>query len=336
MPANKMALMRYRIIDKCLQNRYRKWTLANLIEFVSDALYEYEGITTGVSKRTIQLDIQNMRSDKLGYNAPIIVQDKKYYTYEEKEFSITNSPISSHDVDKLHEVVSLLKQFKEFNYFEDLSSLVARLEDKVISKENPQTSPIQFDKNKKLKGIRWITPLHQAIIKKTAIDLLYQSFKSDEAKIYHAFPYLLKEYNNRWYLLCAVDHGSNTRIFGLDRIEDLKENPFRSFEEAIGINIYEYFNDLIGISKSPEQSPIDVTFRITSSELPYLKTKPLHTSQKILEESQKYGIVQITVIWNYELEREFLGWGEYVKIISPLSLCDKIKKRLALSFENYG
>ncbi len=80
MPANRNALLRYMTIDNCLKNRYRKWTLEDLIEAVSEALYEYEGIDKGVSKRTIQMDIQMMRSEKLGYHAPIIITDKKYYT----------------------------------------------------------------------------------------------------------------------------------------------------------------------------------------------------------------------------------------------------------------
>ena len=80
MPANRNALIRYRTIDNCLRNRFRKWTLNDLIESCSDALYEYEGIDKGVSRRTVQADIQVMRSDKLGYNAPIIVLEKKYYT----------------------------------------------------------------------------------------------------------------------------------------------------------------------------------------------------------------------------------------------------------------
>ena len=70
MPANKNALIRYKTIDNCLRNRYRRWTLDNLVEACSDALYDMEGITKGVCARTVQMDIQIMRSDKLGYNAP--------------------------------------------------------------------------------------------------------------------------------------------------------------------------------------------------------------------------------------------------------------------------
>lgn len=77
MPVNRNALIRYRTIDKCLQNRRRKWTIEDLIHACSEALYEYDGIDKDVSMRTIRLDLNAMRSDKLGYTAPIIVTDKK-------------------------------------------------------------------------------------------------------------------------------------------------------------------------------------------------------------------------------------------------------------------
>ena len=94
MPVTRNALIRYRTIDNCLKNRQRRWTLEDLIDACSESLYEYEGIDKGVSKRSIQMDIQFMRSDKLGYNAPIIVLEKKYYTYEDPDYSITNIPLT--------------------------------------------------------------------------------------------------------------------------------------------------------------------------------------------------------------------------------------------------
>src|SRR5690606_31888884 len=109
MSTNKLALIRYKIIDQCLQQTHRKWTLEDLIEKVSEAIYELEGINSGVSKRTIQGDIQLMRSNKLGYNAPIVVKDRRYYSYEDPNYSISNSPISSMDMEKMKEAVDVLK-----------------------------------------------------------------------------------------------------------------------------------------------------------------------------------------------------------------------------------
>ena len=82
------ALLRYKIIDRSLRNRYRRWTIEDLVDEVSEALYDMEGIRKGISLRTVQNDIQIMRSDKLGYNAPIEVYDQKYYRYADPDYSI--------------------------------------------------------------------------------------------------------------------------------------------------------------------------------------------------------------------------------------------------------
>ena len=115
MPVSKNALIRYRTIDRCLRNHYRKWTLADLIDACSDALSEYEGRDENVSRRTVQADIQMMRSDKLGYNAPIVVRENRYYTYEDPEYSIADVPLSSQDTELLSEAVGILKQLSGFS-----------------------------------------------------------------------------------------------------------------------------------------------------------------------------------------------------------------------------
>ncbi len=108
MPANKNALIRYKTIDNCLRNRYRRWTLDDLVDACSEALYDMEGITKGVCTRTVQMDIQIMRSDKLGYNAPIVVYDKIYYTYADPDYFITDMPLSMDDCKLLKEAIVLL------------------------------------------------------------------------------------------------------------------------------------------------------------------------------------------------------------------------------------
>ena len=108
MPANKNALIRYKTIDRCLRNRYRRWTLDDLVDACSEALYDMEGIRKGVCARTVQMDIQIMRSDKLGYNAPIVVYDKIYYTYAEPDYSITEMPLSMDDCKLIKEAITLL------------------------------------------------------------------------------------------------------------------------------------------------------------------------------------------------------------------------------------
>ena len=108
MPANKNALIRYKTIDRCLRNRYRRWTIDDLVDACCDALLDMEGIQKGVCARTVQMDIQIMRSDKLGYNAPIVVYDKIYYTYADPDYSITEMPLSMDDCKLIKEAITLL------------------------------------------------------------------------------------------------------------------------------------------------------------------------------------------------------------------------------------
>ena len=137
MPANKNALIRYKTIDNCLRNRYRRWTLDDLVDACSDALYDTEGIRKGVSVRTVQGDIQIMRSDKLGYNAPIEVYDHKYYRYSIEGYSIMDMPMSQNDYDVMQEAVNMLRQLEGFEQFAEMSDVVSRLQDKLsISRNN--------------------------------------------------------------------------------------------------------------------------------------------------------------------------------------------------------
>lgn len=110
MPANKNALIRYKTINNCLRNRYRRWTLDDLVDACSDALYEMEGITKGVCSRTVQMDIQIMRSDKLGYNAPIEVYEKIYYRYTDPNYSITKMPLTMEDCKLISKAINLLAE----------------------------------------------------------------------------------------------------------------------------------------------------------------------------------------------------------------------------------
>ena len=110
MPANKNALIRYKTIDNCLRNRYRRWTLDDLVDACCEALYDMEGITKGVCTRTVQMDIQIMRSDKLDYNAPIEVYDRIYYRYADPDYSITEMPLSVDDCKLIKEAITLLRK----------------------------------------------------------------------------------------------------------------------------------------------------------------------------------------------------------------------------------
>ena len=336
MALNKNALIRYKTIDKCLQNNYRQWTLDDLIEACSNALYEYEGREVNVSRRTIQLDIQMMRSDKLGYNAPIVVYDKKFYQYEDPEYSITDIPLNENDMSVLTETVEMLKQFKDFSLFSELGGIIQRLEDKVYTEKTKQSAIIHLDKNENLKGLEHLDALYQAILKKIVLRITYKSFKARNASKVVFHPYILKEFNNRWFLVGKTSENKPIATFALDRIEAVDYDLNIPYLD-INFNGEEYYKNTIGVTVLAKEQVQEIHLKIDKSNAPYVLTKPLHHTQEILERlADGTIIIKLHVHINYELERLILGFGSCMEVIKPRILRRNIRKNFEKAVQLYN
>ncbi|MCB9260933.1 MAG: WYL domain-containing protein [Flavobacteriales bacterium] len=334
MAVNKNALIRYKTIDKCLQNRYRQWTLEDLIDACSDALYEYEGVDKGVSKRTVQADIQIMRSEKLGYFAPIVVIDKKYYTYEDKDYSITNTPLSSQDLQKLTEVVDFMKQFQGFSHFRELDSMVQKMEDHIYVQRTHESPIIDFEKNEDLKGLEFLDALYNAIKNKVCICITYQSFKARKPDSFDFHPYLLKEFRNRWFVIGQKSAADAIFNLALDRILDINKSN-APFQHNFEFNPKTYFNDVIGVTVSRNLQPMTVELLVDTKHAPYIRTKPLHHSQIEVSSNDTGVIFTIHVQHNMELEKEILSFGDQMHVLKPEKLRNAIKRRIQNSTSLY-
>lgn len=328
MAQNKNALIRYKTIDKCLQNKYRQWTLEDLIEACSEALYEYEGKETSVSKRTVQLDIQMMRSDKLGYNAPIEVYDKKYYHYTEEDFSITDIPLTETDINVLTETVSMLKQFKDFSLFNDVSDILQRLEDKIYAEKTHTQPVIHLDKNENLKGLHFLDEIYQAIVKKVVLVITYKSFKSRDEQTFNFHPFILKEFNNRWFVVGKKKGSQPISNLALDRIIKI-DYDFNTPALEHNFNAEEYYKNVVGVTVNDGMQPRVIQLWVDAHNAPYVITKPIHHTQRLLQQNEDGSIViNLFLIENFELERVLLGFGGSLEVLKPERLRHRMKSIL--------
>ncbi len=337
MPANKNALIRYKTIDNCLRNRYRRWTLEDLVDACSDALYDMEGITKGVSVRTVQGDIQMMRSDKLGYNAPIEVYDHKYYRYADSDYSIMDMPMSQNDYEVMQEAVDMLRQLEDFGQFAEMADVVSRLQDKLAISRNNRKPIIHFDSVPDLKGIRLLNPLYNYIAHKQTLRIVYQSFSARQPSEYIICPYLLKEFRNRWFLFCSK--ASNLLMFNLalDRIQSVEpvDVPFR---ENPDFDPEHFFDDVIGVSKNIGGKPRTIKFWASREQSKYIKTKPIHRSQQLMKENPEDGscVFRIDVVFNIEMYSVFMSYGPGVRILYPQSAVKYMRDKLREALDQYG
>jgi predicted DNA-binding transcriptional regulator YafY len=322
MPATKNALIRYQVIDRCLRDVNSTWTLEQIIDEVSDYLINELAYKKGISKRQIEYDLKFMQSSE-GYNAPIENEkagEKWLWYYSDRKFSITNSPLDKDDADKLNDALIILKQFEHFPQFEDIEEIILKLQSKTIGTKKKPRTIIQFESNPLAEGNRHLKQLYQMILKKIALELLYQPFGKESFKVV-VHPYLLKEYNNRWFLF-GKNHQSNLiQNFALDRIISFEVSHHDFIRDDL-FEPFEYFKDVIGVSVHPTGKPEKVILSFTVEQGNYIRTKPLHHSQKILKDSKKEFHVEINVIPNYELKKLLWSFGDAVKVIEPQNLLD--------------
>ena len=336
MPINRNALIRYKTIDNCLRRRHVKWTLDELINACSDALYEYTGVDKIISRRTIQLDIQMMRSGSLGAPAPIEVYENKYYRYADPDYSFTDSPLKDDDLKLMGDTVEMLRQFGGFSAFAGMEDVLGRLEDHVSSMRHKRRPVILLEKNDDLRGLKYIEPLYKAIIAKTPVKIIYKSFKSRDMQKFIFSPYFLKEFRNRWFVYGWKKGAGMIFNLALDRIHEMGAAPGEEYQENTVIDPDTFFDNLIGVTKNINDKAHKVRFWAAPGQVPYIETKPFHKSQFVVQRNEDgSAIFQMEVVLNYELEKDLLGFGEGVKVLAPRQLVHNMSKRLRQAAENY-
>ena len=336
MPINRNALIRYKTIDNCLRRRHVKWTLDDLITACSDALYEYTGVDKIISRRTIQLDIQMMRSGSLGAPAPIEVYENRYYRYKDPDYSFTDSPLTDDDLKLMGDTVEMLRQFGGFSAFAGMEDVLGRLEDHVSSMRHKRRPVILLEKNDDLRGLKYIEPLYKAIIAKTPVKIIYKSFKSRDMQKFIFSPYFLKEFRNRWFVYGWKKGAGMIFNLALDRIHEMGAAPGEVYQENTVIDPDTFFDNLIGVTKNISDRAHKVRFWAAPGQVPYIETKPLHKSQFVVQRNEDgSAIFQMEVVLNYELEKDLLGFGEGVKVLAPRQLVLNMSKRLRQAAENY-
>ena len=215
--------------------------------------------------------------------------------------------------------------------FRDMNGVIQKLEDTIHS--TTDKSIIHLDKNEQLKGLEHIDVLYESILNKKVLKICYKSFKAREMNILTVHPQLLKEYNNRWFLICY--HKNSIMNLALDRIEAIEMDEKTEYIDK-DFNADRYFGEVIGATVSETQRPQNVIFFITKKHAPYVKTKPFHHSQTIMEEDETGTTFKICVQLNFELERMILGMGEFIKVLAPRKLKQRIFKSLKDAVNNYS
>lgn len=331
---HKNSFARYRLIDNRMTMKQKPIpSLQEIVDYVSEKL------GTPISVSSIQKDLKAMRYDEsLGFKAPIEYDlYKKGYYYTDPNYSISNIPVSEEDLQGLEIAIGILEQFKEIpaiKLFEDaitkIASSVKQSREKVSG-----GGILLLDRPKRYQGIEYLNDIVEAIHGKHVMRINYQPFTKNEPKKHTVHPYFIKEYNGRMYLIGKDIHPtkeSKFLTFALDRMSDVIKMNTTFREEALDKE--NYFKAAIGISL-PGSKPEKMVLTFAPEQANYLKSQPIHHSQKVMKDTSKEFRISLELVVNYELKTLLMSFGDKVKVIKPDTLAAEIKQSMQKAYEQY-
>lgn len=178
-----------------------------------------------------------------------------------------------------------------------------------------------------------LTGIMEAMTEGMEIEIDYQKYTSDSAETLTLRPYAVKEFAKRWYLIAFCIERDGLRVYGLDRVRDLKVTG-RGFKMEKNFDVDELFATSFGIYL-PEGKARTITFRASEKEARFLRDLPLHRSQEEIESKDGHVTFSIFVCPDKNMLMEFCRYGSRIEVLSPADIREDIAAELRAAAEIY-
>lgn len=343
MPINKDALKRFRVIDRLLSDPNHDYTTEDILNAV-----KREGCD--VSLRMIQKDILAI-VEEFGKEVERNKGGRGTVRYKDQSNPVFYQELTSDEEEVLREVLYSLGQFDGLDNFTWLDLLKKKLQ---FASRPEQMPLISFSKNEGLQiPHNLLGRLFTAISRKKVIRISYTVF-GGKTKEHMVYPYQLKQFNDRWFLLCTPLASDDfaydptfIATFALDRIDEKFEYVDDEPYIETSVDLRERFNEIIGVTLKQDAEIESVVFAVKPGSLPYVQTKYLHNTQIQVDGEweadlrKKYpGLSDCTFFSiecrpNYELYSRFAGFTDQVILLEPVYMREELMKKMEASYRNY-
>lgn len=279
-------------------------TLNEIVEKYNNSII-WNDETVGFSKRTFHRDINEIE-ELFGVEIEYDNAKKGYFIEDEIINKNTSLLIES------YRIINTLEQFKEIS--------------KYISTGFYNT------------GSEHISTILYAIKNKNTIEFSYYKYVGGEVSKREIEPYFIKEFKFRWYVIGKNQNDNQVKTFALERFQSntliIKTNT--TYQIPKDINPDSFFDDSFGIFKLQNSEPEKVELSFSPLKGKFIKSVPLHKSQKILADNEKEFKIQLQLQITHDFIMEILSHGCDVVVLNPASLVARIKNELEKSLKDYN
>lgn len=329
------AYLRYRVLDKLFRDTKHKYNIKDLVRECNARIKN----STRIQESSIRHDISFMKKDPewkmkiKGYGRPV-----EYYRYE--DVNQRCKPLEEFSEDEQNLFANAVQTLSCFStpHYQWARLFLTMLEKTGGNVE--RNSCVEFQNNNELKGLEWFSSLLESCLNHEPLTIVYKPYHSEELTFYVS-PYWLKQYNNRWFLICKDDRYDTNTHLALDRIVSVEANPtirFRRMKESQDA----YFRHVIGVTKHPNGQKKAVVLRVQPERIKYIETKPFTDMQTIKQNEDGTYDVGFRIEMNTEepeknkeLIQTIMSFGSDVEVISPVEIRNEVKRNIQILMERY-
>ena len=182
-------------------------------------------------------------------------------------------------------------------------------------------------------GHMHLTEVMEAMTESLEIVMEYHKYTSEESETLTIWPYAVKEFAKRWYIIAYCKEREGLRVYGLDRVRNMKVTG-KKFRMKNGFDVDELFATSFGIYL-PEGRGQTITFRCSESEAKFLRDLPIHSSQEEVRKDGDKVTFSIFVCPDKNLIMEICKHGRRIEILSPEEVREAVKEELATALAQY-
>ena len=185
-------------------------------------------------------------------------------------------------------------------------------------------------------GEKFLAPIIEAMRDKCVLQMTYQGFGKPCPHTFPIEPYCLKMFKQRWYVLVYAPDIDKMRVYGLDRIHAIEPTK-KKYQLPDDFDAEAYFKDAYGVTVlDKQQQPEKIVISIDEDQADYLRTLPLHPSQKEIEPINGYPAFSFYVYPSEEFCQELFKYGSDLEVHEPKSLRNYFAEDAAKVNEMYN
>lgn len=326
-------LVREYVLDRCLSDTSRDYTLKDLFDACNAALPSENRLS---SKNSIRNDLREIASRYCIVIDEIREGRHIYYCYQDRSYSIYKHDFSLESLYKINEAFNILSRFHGLSIDLLLDEMNVLVKSKIMVASRKPSPVVGFEYNKAYSPyMRYFHDLFNAICSSRVLEVEYQSFKNKESRVHIVHPYFLQQKYNRWYLLGLNEKHGEITTYALDRIKNVRYLDTVYIENK-EIDFLRYFDHVVGVTYNKDVQPEKLLIWCSSEQYHYLNSNPIHPTQRLISyEENKGATFEYILCVNYELEQKLLYYGEKIIVLAPSGLRDRMKYRIKQMSLNY-